>query len=579
VQDLEYALPLFFAAGALVLLAQYAWRHRKAHPAAAAFVWLMVPLVGWLAGYGFEILGRGLAPKETWETVIIVSLAWMPLFWLIFAVQYSGQEAWLTRRNVALLALPPIVTTLLTLTNSAHGLMWVELRLDSSGPFLATVPVRGAWFLVHSLIGYSYVLFGSAMFITFVARSEAIFRWQGLIVVFSCLIPLLGNALHLLGAVPVPGFDPGAFAFALSAGLIALAMFRYQFLDVVPIAQRVVLDHLTEGVIVLDPHDRILYVNPAARQMLHLTSGELAGRLARALIQPPEILTLAAAPGQEPERLPIATGDVQRWHEVLSLPMTTSGGRLAGRIMVVRDVTEARAVEMLREDLARIVVHDLRNPLNVVSASLEVLQDSLPADCDRRVLSSLRLARQGCSRAVDLVNSILELARLESGKMPLNRQPVRPAWLIAEVAEVSRLLAQESQLLLEVEAPDDLPLVWADESLLRRVLENLIHNALKFTPPGGGVSIAARRLDDTLLVEVSDTGRGIPEEQQHRLFQRFSAGPGPKQGSGLGLAFCKLAVEAHGGRIWIASSSPQGTRVQFTIPLARDQGDGPRADS
>jgi signal transduction histidine kinase len=574
VQDFEYALPLFFAAGALVLLAQYAWRHRRMYPAATAFVWLMLPLVGWLAGYGFEILGRDVATKAAWETVIIVSLAWMPLFWLLFAIQYTGQEHWLTRRNVGLLVLPPVVTTLLTLTNSYHGLMWSEIALDSTGPFLATLPVRGPWFWVHGLFGYSYILFGSGLFITFVARSEAIFRWQGLIVVVSSVIPLVGNVLHLLGRVPVPGLDPGAFAFALSAALIALAVFRYDFLVVVPIAQRLVLDHLLEGVMVLDPRDRILDINPAARRMLRLGSGELVGQMAPAVPQLPEILARAALPGQEPEPIPVGRAEVQRWYEVLALPMTGHRERFAGRIIVVRDVTKARAVESLRQDLARIAVHDLRNPLGVVSASLEVMADALPGDGDRRLRSPLQLARQACQRALDLVDSILQVSRLESGLVPLQRQPVQAAKVMAEVAKGLGLLAREGELALEVEAREDLPLIWADESLLRRVLENLARNALTFTPPGGRVSIAARRHEDMLLMEVSDTGPGIPDELQGRLFQKFTSGPGPKQGSGLGLAFCKLAVEAHGGRIWVAASSPQGTSVQFTIPLYDERGDG-----
>ena len=133
------------------------------------------------------------------------------------------------------------------------------------------------------------------------------------------------------------------------------------------------------------------------------------------------------------------------------------------------------------------------------------------------------------------------------------------------------LLAKEGNLTLEVEAPDNLPLVWADEGLIQRVLENLTSNALKFTPPGGWVSLVACPLDDLLLIEVSDTGPGIPRELEGRLFQKFSSGPGPKQGTGLGLAFCRLALEAHGGRIWVEKSSAQGTSVRFTVPLWQEQ--------
>lgn len=573
-EDFAYAFPLFFAAGALVLLGSYAWHHRTAHPAAPSFVWLIVPVAVWLMAYGFEILGRTVAAKEVWETVIIISLAWLPYCWLVFAIQYSGHESWLTPGRLAFLAWPAVVTTLLTLTNSLHGLVWSEILLDSSGPFLATVPVRGLWFWVHGILGYSTVLFGIGLFVFFVMRSAAIFRLQGLLVILASLTPLVGNAAHITGRVPVPGFDPGAFSFALSAGLMALAMFRYQLLLVVPVTQRVVLDHLLEGVIVLDPRDHILDINPAARRMLRLGSGELVGQPAAKALQPPEILTHSAALGQKAEQIPVTGEDGQRWYEVLGLPMAATRGRFAGRILVIRDVTEARAVEMMRRDLARIVVHDLRNPLNVVTASLEILADAPPGAVDPSLGSYVQLARSSCRRAVDMVSGILQVSQLESGQVPMVRRPIQAAKLMAEVASGLGLLAREGQLTLQVEAPDDLPLVWADEALLRRVLENLVDNALKFTPPGGRVSIAAHPLDDMLLIRVSDTGPGIPRELEGRLFDKFVSGSGPRQGVGLGLAFCKLAVEAHGGRIWVEKNAPQGTSVQCTVPLWQEQGDG-----
>lgn len=566
-QGIAYALPLFIAAGALVLLAHYGWRHRAAHPAAPAFVLLIVPVVIWLVAYGFEILAGDVAAKEAWETVIIVSLAWLPFFWLHFAIRYSGQEAWLTRRNRVLLALPSVATTLLTLTNPLHGLVWTEIVIDSSGPFLATVPARGPWFWVHTLACYSYILAGNGLFVVFMSRTAAIFRRQALAVVLSSMIPLMGNALHLTGMIPVPGFDPGAFAFALSAGFTAVALFRYHLLDVVPIAQRVVLDHLLEGVIVLDPYDRIVDINPAARRMLGLGPHELGGQLASEVLQPPEILTHCVEPGQEPKRIPVTRGEVQRWHEVLALPMTGTRGRYEGRVLVVRDVTEARAVEMLRQDLARVTVHDLRNPLNVVAAGLDVLAGAGPGAMDPSLANFVQLARASCHRALDLVNTILQVSQLESGRMPLNRRPVQAARLIADVTQGMSLLARENELSLEVRVPTSLPVVWADEALLRRVLENLAGNAIKFTPPGGRVIVAARPVGDALLIQISDTGPGIPPELEGRLFEKFSSGPGPQQGTGLGLAFCRLAVEAHGGRIWIEDSSPQGTSVHCTIPL------------
>lgn len=535
---------------------------------------MVLSVTVWLAAYGFEILSTGPALKEAWETVIIVAAAWLPFFWLVFAIQYTGQEAWLTGRNVALLLLPSIVTTLLTLSNPLHHLMWTAIAIDRSGPFLATVPQRGPWFWVHSTFGYGYILFGMGLFIVF-SRSATLFRRQALILLASSAIPMVGNALHLAGAIPVPGLDPGVFAFALSAGLLALGLFRYRMLDIVPVAQRVVLDHLQDGVIVFDPHGRIVDLNPVARQMLGLGQGEMVGRLAGEVVRPAEVLALCrtpaeGGPGAMDETL-VALGEGQRWLRASALPLMAGRGRAAGRILILRDVTREQTAEQLRQDLTYVTVHDLRNPLNVVEAALAELADAGPQEVDVSLHSYLHLAQIGCRRAIELVTAILEVSQLEGGQMPLNRQPLDAAGLVSDVCQEMGLLAAEGQLTLVVELPETLPAIQGDATLLRRVLENLVGNAVKFTPPGGTVTTSARLEGPGLHLVVADTGPGLAPEMEGRVFQKFCAGPEEERGSGLGLAFCKLVVEAHGGQIWIESSPGQGTQAHVTIPLHAPQ--------
>jgi len=561
-----YVLPLFLAAGAMVLLARYSWRHRTAHPAAPAFVALVLSVIVWLVAYGFEILSIGPLLKEAWETVIIVTVAWLPFFWLVFAIQYTGQEGWLTGRNLALLLLPSVLTTLLTLSNPLHHLVWTAITIDSSGPFLATVPQRGPWFWVHNTVSYGYILFGMGLFVVF-SRSATLFRRQALTILASSAIPMVGNALHLAGAIPVPGLDPGVFAFSLSAGLLALGLFRYRMLDIVPVAQRMVLDHLQDGVIVFDPHCRIVDLNPAARRMLGLGQGELVGRLADEVLQPPGVGELCQTADDGAAEILVPLGEAQRWLQVSTLPLLTERGRWGGRILIVHDVTREHMAEQLRQDLLHVTVHDLRNPLNVVEAALAVMADSGPQAVEASLHSYLQLAQTGCRWATDLVTAILEVSQLESGQMPLDRQPLDVAGLVSEVSQGMRLLAAEGQLALVLDLPDDLPAVRANATLLRRVLENLMGNAIKFTPPGGTVTATAQIDADCLHLVVADTGPGLAPEIEGRLFQKFCTGAEEKRGSGLGLAFCKLAVEAHGGQIWLESSPGQGVRAHVMIPL------------
>jgi signal transduction histidine kinase len=251
----------------------------------------------------------------------------------------------------------------------------------------------------------------------------------------------------------------------------------------------------------------------------------------------------------------------------LNLPVL-AGAVPVGRLLVLRDVTEQRAVERLRDDLTHTMVHDLRNPLSGISTSL-ALFDFDALDSTQREL--LTIAAQSADRMLGLVNAILDVSRLESGQMPLERAAVDADLLAAEAVRLQTALAAERRLQLQNAVPAGLPAVNVDPTLIGRVLQNLIGNAIKFTPAGGRVTLNARRAGSRLEMSVSDTGPGIAPELLGKLFQKFVTGHEKERGSGLGLAFCRLAVEAHGGRLSVESAPERGTTFRFTLPLAESE--------
>jgi signal transduction histidine kinase len=254
----------------------------------------------------------------------------------------------------------------------------------------------------------------------------------------------------------------------------------------------------------------------------------------------------------------------------LSLPVQ-AGLKSLGRLVVLRDMTNERAAERLRDDMTHAMVHDLRNPLSGISTSLDLLISGVTGAISPSQREILEIAEHSAQRMMELVNSILDVNRLESGQMPLQCKWVEIGPLASDVIQMEKAVARERSLCLESDVPVSLPGVWADPALIRRVLQNLVGNAIKFTPPGGRVWVSAQAEDEPkrqVVVSVSDTGTGIPPEVQERLFQKFVAGEQEGRGSGLGLAFCKLAVEAHDGHIWVESTSEQGTTIAFSLPTA-----------
>jgi len=253
----------------------------------------------------------------------------------------------------------------------------------------------------------------------------------------------------------------------------------------------------------------------------------------------------------------------------IDLPVAGSD-RPLGRLIVLQDVTEARQVEQLRKDLTHTMVHDLRNPLTSINGALQILAATAQTSLEPTQKEFLTIARNGTQKMLNLVNAILDVSQLESRRMPVQCATFSLHETVNAVVRLQQPLVEKQQVQLHNEIDVVLPTAWADPALIERVLQNLIGNALKFTPRGGNVHITARQkaeMPGKLYVSVSDTGPGIPPELQEHLFQKFVTGKQVGKGSGLGLAFCRMVLEAHGERIWVTSTLGQGTTFTFTLPV------------
>jgi PAS domain S-box-containing protein len=347
---------------------------------------------------------------------------------------------------------------------------------------------------------------------------------------------------------------------------------------------RGVIDASRDGILMIAVDGRLSVINSVALRLLNLTGrpgdwrGQSAAVLLRALRRTaPEAARVGVAEfgkmRQAGELLPLLREiDVAGRTLLTQLLPVRVGDQLLGWLLALRDLTEERAVEQMREDMRHTMVHDLRNPLTGIATSLDVLVDE-PELLQPHQLKLLQIARRNSQRMINLVNDILDVSRLESGQMPLQLTTCPLPVLIEDALQVQQVLAEDKQIVLENHVPDNLPLVRVDENLIRRVLQNLIGNAVKFTPPGGRVMLTADHTTmasahPIVLISIHDNGPGIPPEIQSQLFQKFVTGPQKGRGSGLGLAFCKLAVEAHGQQIWVDSLPGHGTVLTFTLAVA-----------
>jgi PAS domain S-box-containing protein len=239
---------------------------------------------------------------------------------------------------------------------------------------------------------------------------------------------------------------------------------------------------------------------------------------------------------------------------------------------ILRDITERRKLDELREDLTAMIYHDLRSPLGNIVSSLDVISTMVPEQDQEMVLSILKIAENSTDRIQRLVSSLLDVNKLESGQPIASREAVDPIPLIAKAVEDVDPVAKGRRQTLFVNTPEKLPLIWVDSDMARRVLINLMENSSKFTPVEGRLEMGAQQEDGWVHMWVKDNGPGIPPTDQDRVFDKFTRlrGTNKTGGLGIGLAFCRLAVQGHGGSIWVESESGKGATFHFTFPVATE---------
>jgi two-component system phosphate regulon sensor histidine kinase PhoR len=337
------------------------------------------------------------------------------------------------------------------------------------------------------------------------------------------------------------------------------------------------LDQMTDGVLIASEEGRIQFANPAAEKLFG------KGLVERSV---PEVLRnhqliQAWQRCQELDEMQVETVEITGRRHFLQLIVIPDQHAPGGSLLVVQDLTRIRRLETIRRDFISNLSHELRTPLASLRALTETLQDGALADPEAAPRFISRIATE-VDALTQMAQELLDLSRIESGQVSLERRPVAPKNLLASAAERMRLQAERAGLSLQVDCPPNLPKVSADEPRIEQVLVNLIHNAVKFSPPGGGVVLSADIVaapslqgeveagEGVVRFAVHDSGVGIPADDVPRIFERFYRVDKSRAGggTGLGLSISRHLVESHGGQIWAESREGEGSTFYFTLQNA-----------
>jgi signal transduction histidine kinase len=267
------------------------------------------------------------------------------------------------------------------------------------------------------------------------------------------------------------------------------------------------------------------------------------------------------------EGVAAASSDGDRYLLPRATAVYAESGAITGATVVLQDVTRLRRVDELRNDLVATVAHEFRTPLTSLRMAIHLCLEQTAGPLSAKQADLLYAAREDCERLQLMVDELLDLARIQGGRIELHRRPTAPSLLVDAAVDAYRKLADEQQVLLQSAVNPGLRDVLADRERAQLVLSNLLSNALRHTPTGGSIDVRAVPVDGAVRFAVADTGEGIPPEYRRRIFDKFVRVPeSASGGAGLGLAIAKDIVDAHGGEIGADETPGGGATVWFTLP-------------
>lgn len=329
-----------------------------------------------------------------------------------------------------------------------------------------------------------------------------------------------------------------------------------------------------DGLIVFDPDDIVTYINPAAATLAGLKPSKFLGKqmqLWKMLSMMPEENLDPAADGSQVREVRIEEPE-HRIMDVRTDPVLDEQGRYLGYVATLHDVTAEREVGQMKNEFVSTVSHELRTPLTSIKGYIDLILDGEAGEINEIQREFLSIVKQNSDRLVELINDMLDISRIESGRIHLKIQPLDMCDLIAGAVDTFQAVSEQSGHKLIPKAPSNLPKAAGDRDRVGQVLMNFISNAIKYSPEGGSVTVKATFDDKNVTVSITDQGIGIAKEDQAKLFTKFyrvdSSLTREIGGTGLGLSICKSIIELLGGKVGVKSAAGKGSTFWFSLPVA-----------
>jgi PAS domain S-box-containing protein len=595
-----FSLPLLMTAVISLAVAWLVWRRRPAlgvYP----FVVLMASAALWALVYALEIAAEPIAAKRLFAGIQYIGITLVPAAWFVFVLEYTGREKWLTRRSLLLLSIEPVIIVLLALTNMQHPLLYTSASLQQEAGYTFLETSKGIAFYVHVVYSYLLLMTATILLVRDLIRQPDFYRGQLSSLLMGTFAPWAANLLYVSGLDPIPGFDLTPVAFTVSGLAFAWSMVRFRMLDVAPVARDTIIASMGDGMLVLDTQGRIVDINPAARALINTPTDTLIGKPARQVLAAYQYLVDRYRDVQEARSdLTLEVGDRTRHFELRISPLRNRSGNLAGRVIVVHDVTElkqanqqiseqnerllqanlelaqaqkkAEEASRLKSEFLATISHELRTPLNAIIGFSDLMQAGLTGTLTAQQSDYVARVLNNSERLLALINEILDVSKIEAGRMELHESAFAPQELLQNIERALQSMAERKSLKLVTFCDPALPpALFGDRKRLEQILTNLVGNAIRFTQTGQ-IDVRLERAQDAYwTITVTDTGIGIPAHALEYIFDEFRQVDGSTErehgGTGLGLALVRRLSQLMGGGVKVESEVGRGSTFTVRLPL------------
>ena len=539
----------------------------------------------WALSYAFEFATSVLSKKMLWSQISYLGIAFLPLLYFLFTTAFSQKYHLLSKRNLLLFSIIPVVTLFMALTNNLHHLIWTSVELDAAKNI--AIYHHGIWFWIFYAYTQIMVIAGLFNLISSIRIFTAFYKSQISTLIIASFIPIVANFIYLSNFNPFPGFDWTPVSFVLTGLLIALGVVRFRMFDLVPFARNKLIDTMEDGVVVINNEGIIEDCNRAIYHIFNFKSKSIIKKQAvKVFSQYPQIVFDNQLKKDDTFNIAIQTENDTKHFHIRFSPIFNQRREFSGKLLLFHDITQIRKAEIelqetnaqlleeidnrekLIEDLdsfAHTVAHDLKNSLGSIYSSSEIMMDCIENN-DKELLKDLsELIKDSANKTIQITQELLILAT--TGHQDVEKKPVQMSKLVSEAVHQLKDLIQEYEA--KIILPEKWPIVLGHAPWIEEVWKNLISNGIKYGGNPPVITMATEILpDNKVKFCVKDNGDGISQNDIDKLFKKYvRLNPKKAHGYGLGLSIVKRIIHKLEGEVGVESTGKKGEGAVFYFIL------------